>query len=167
MERCILHIDMDAFFAAIEQRDRPEWRGLPVIVGAPPDRRGVVSTCSYEARKFGVRSAMPSREAYRRCPNAVFVRPDMARYEAVSQQVFAILTRFTPLVETVSIDEAFIDVTGAHLLFGSGQEIAAKLRSAIRDELGLTASVGVACNKFLAKLASEHAKPDGVFVVPA
>ncbi len=167
MERCILHIDMDAFFAAIEQRDCPEWRGLPVIVGAPPDRRGVVSTCSYEARKFGVRSAMPSREAYRRCPNAVFVRPDMARYEAVSQQVFAILTRFTPLVETVSIDEAFIDVTGAHLLFGSGQEIAAKLRSAIRDELGLTASVGVACNKFLAKLASEHAKPDGVFVVPA
>ncbi|MDD4025499.1 MAG: DNA polymerase IV [Kiritimatiellae bacterium] len=167
MERCILHIDMDAFFAAVEQRDHPEWRGLPVVVGAPPDRRGVVSTCSYEARKFGVRSAMPSREAYRRCPGAIFARPHMARYEAVSRQVFAILTRFTPLVEPISIDEAFMDVTGARRLFGNGREIADMLRSAIRQELTLTASVGVAHNKFLAKLASEQAKPDGVFVVPS
>ncbi len=167
MERCVLHIDMDAFFAAIEQRDHPEWRGLPVVVGAPPDRRGVVSTCSYEARGFGIRSAMPSREAYRRCPGAVFVRPDMARYEAVSQQVFAILTRFTPLVEPVSIDEAFMDVTGARRLFGCGREIAVKLRAAISEELGLTASVGVAHNKFLAKLASEQSKPNGLFVVPS
>jgi len=158
---------MDAFFAAVEQRDTPEWRDRPVIVGAPPDRRGVVSTCSYEARKFGVRSAMPSREAFRRCPQAVFVQPDIERYEKVSQQVFAILTRFAPLVEPVSIDEAFLDVSSTRRLFGCGQEIAAKLRSAIRAELQLTASVGIAHNKFLAKLASEHAKPDGLFVVPS
>lgn len=167
MERCILHIDMDAFFAAVEQRDHPAWRGHPVIVGAPPDCRGVVSTCSYEARKFGVRSAMPSREAFRRCPQAVFVQPDMERYAHVSQQVFAILTRFTPLVEPVSVDEAFLDVSGARRLFGGGQEIAAKLRATIRAELGLSASVGIAHNKFLAKLGSEHAKPDGLFVVPS
>ena len=157
---------MDAFFAAVEQRDRPELRGKPVIVGAPPDQRGVVSTCSYEARVFGVHSAMPSREAYRRCPQGIFVSPNMARYEEASQKVFAIFERFSPLVEPLSIDEAFVDVTGSRTLFGSGEEIAKKIRAAIRSEGGLAASIGVAGNKFLAKLASEKAKPDGLFVVP-
>lgn len=166
MQRCILHIDMDAFFAAVEQRDRPELRGKPVIVGAPPDQRGVVSTCSYEARVFGVHSAMPSREAYRRCPQGIFVPPNMARYEEASQKVFAIFERFSPLIEPISIDEAFVDVTGSRRLFGSGEVIARQIRAAIRAEVGLTASIGVAGNKFLAKLGSERAKPDGLFVVP-
>lgn len=157
---------MDAFFAAVEQRDQPEWRGKPVIVGAPPDQRGVVSTCSYEARVFGVRSAMPSREAFRRCPQGIFVPPDMSRYDTASQAVFKIFERFSPLIEPISIDEAFIDVTGSRLLFGDGQAIAEKIRAAIRSEVRLTASIGVAHNKFLAKLASEKAKPDGLFVVP-
>jgi len=164
--RDILHVDMDAFFAAVEQRDRPELRGKPVIVGAPPDQRGVVSTCSYEARVFGVHSAMPSREAFQRCPQAVFLPPDMPRYAAVSRQVFAIFERFTPLVEPVSIDEAFLDVTGSKRLFGEPDAIAARVRAAIHAETGLTASVGVAGNKFLAKLASESNKPDGLTVVP-
>ena len=166
MQRCVLHIDMDAFFAAVEQRDHPELRGKPVIVGAPPDQRGVVSTCSYEARVFGVHSAMPSREAYRRCPQGIFVPPNMARYDESSHQVFEIFERFSPLIEPISIDEAFVDVTGARTLFGDGRAIAEKIRAIIRAEVGLTASIGVACNKFLAKLASEKAKPDGLFVVP-
>ena len=165
-DRDILHVDMDAFFAAVEQRDRPELRGKPVVVGAPADQRGVVSTCSYEARAFGVHSAMPSREAFRRCPQAVFLPPDMPRYSAVSRQVFAIFERFTPLVEPVSIDEAFLDVSGSKRLFGEPATIAASVRAAIRKETGLTASVGVAGNKFLAKLASESHKPDGLTVVP-
>lgn len=164
--RCILHIDMDAFFAAVEQRDHPELRGKPVVVGAPPDQRGVVSTCSYEARVFGIHSAMPSREAYRRCPEAVFLSPNMARYETASRHVFEIFERFSPLIEPVSIDEAFVDVTGARMLFGDGAEIAKKIRAMIREEVGLAASVGVAKNKFLAKLGSEKAKPDGLFIVP-
>ena len=162
----ILHIDMDAFFAAVEQRDRPELRGKPVVVGAPPDQRGVVSTCSYEARVFGVRSAMPSREAFQRCPQAIFLPPDMPRYAAVSRQVFAIFERFTPLVEPVSVDEAFLDVTGSRRLFGEPEAIGINIRAAIQSELGLTASVGVANNKFLAKLASESNKPDGLTIVP-
>lgn len=162
----ILHVDMDAFFASVEQRDHPEWRGKPLIVGAPPDARGVVSTCSYEARTFGVRSAMPSREAFRRCPHGIFVQPNMKRYHAVSEAVFEIFHRFTPLVESVSVDEAFLDVSGAKILFGPPESIAQQIRQAIRDELHLTASVGVAPNKFLAKLASEVHKPDGMFVVP-
>ena len=166
MKRCILHVDMDAFFAAVEQRDRPELRGKPVIVGAPPDQRGVVSTCSYEARVFGVHSAMPSREAFRRCPHGVFLPPDMARYEEASNRVFAVFERFSPLVEPLSIDEAFIDVSGAGSLFGSGEQIARRIRAEVRAEVGLAASIGVAANKFLAKLGSEKAKPDGLFVVP-
>lgn len=167
MERDILHSDMDAFFAAVEQRDHPEWRGKPVVVGAPPDQRGVVSTCSYEARAFGIRSAMPSSEAGRRCPHAIFVSPNMERYEAVSRQVFAIYERFTPQVEPVSIDEAFLDVSGAHGLFGDNQTIVQQIRAAIHKETGgLTASVGVAGNKFLAKLASDMKKPNGVTLVP-
>jgi DNA polymerase-4 len=164
--RDILHVDMDAFFAAVEQHDRPELRGKPVIIGAPADQRGVVSTCSYEARVFGVHSAMPSREAFQRCPQAVFLPPDMPRYAAVSRQVFAIFERFTPLVEPVGIDEAFLDVTGSRRLFGEPEAIAASIRAAIQEETGLTASVGVAGNKFLAKLASESNKPDGMTVVP-
>jgi DNA polymerase-4 len=165
-EREILHVDMDAFFASIEQRDRPELRGRPVIVGAPPDRRGVVATCSYEARRFGVRSAMPSREAARRCPAAVFLPPDMARYAAVARQVQDVLGRFTPHVEQLSIDESFLDVTGSRRLFGDGAAIAGRIRETIRGELGLTASVGVAGNRFLAKLGSKLAKPDGLMVMP-
>ena len=165
-DRDILHVDMDAFFAAVEQHDRPELRGLPVVVGAAPDERGVVSTCSYEARVFGVHSAMPSREAFRRCPQAIFLPPNMPRYAAVSRQVFAIFERFTPLVEPVGIDEAFLDVTGSRRLFGDPPTIAASIRAAIQAETGLTASVGVAGNKFLAKLASESKKPDGLTVVP-
>jgi DNA polymerase-4 len=164
--RIILHVDMDAFFAAVEQHDRPELRGKPVVVGAPPDRRGVVAACSYEARQYGIRSAMPSREAGRRCPHAVFLPVNGARYEQVSRQVFHILERFTPLVEPLSIDEAFLDVTGAVRMFGPGPRIATAIREAIRRETGLTASVGVAPNKFLAKLGSEIGKPDGLTVVP-
>ena len=162
----ILHVDMDAFFASVEQRDRPELRGLPVIVGAGPHERGVVSTCSYEARRFGVHSAMPSREAYRLCPHGVFVPPDMDRYMEASAAVFAIFDRYTPLVQGLSCDEAFLDVSGARRLFGDAVEIARRIRADIASELRLTASVGVAPNKFLAKLASDLHKPDGLTVVP-
>lgn len=164
--RTILHVDMDAFYAAIEQRDHPDWRGRPVVVGSPPDRRGVVSAASYEARRFGVHSAMPSRTAGRLCPQAVFCPVDMPRYAAVSRQVFGIFQRYTPLVEPLSLDEAFLDVSGARGLFGDGPEIARRIRAAIASETHLTASVGVAPNKFLAKLASDLDKPDGLTVVP-
>jgi len=161
-----LHVDMDAFFAAVEQRDRPELRGRPVVVGARPDQRGVVAAASYEAREYGIRSAMPSVEAGRLCPHAVFVAPDGKRYGEVSRHIMAIMRRYTPLVEPLSIDEAFLDVTGSQRLFGSGPEIGAKIKQRILQETGLTASVGVAPNKFLAKLASVMDKPDGLTVVP-
>ena len=166
MTRVILHVDMDAFYASVEQRDHPEYRGKPLIVGAPRDARGVVSTCSYEARAFGVHSAMPSREAARLCPQAIFVPTDMETYSRVSRQVMAIFERFTPLVEPVSVDEAYLDVSGARALFGTGEEIGTAIRAAIRDELHLTASVGVAPNKFVAKICSELAKPNGLKVAP-
>ena len=166
MARVILHVDMDAFYASIEQRDRPELRGKPVIVGSPPTQRGVVAAASYEARRFGVHSAMPSRTAGKLCPQGVFVPPDMRRYVRVSRQIFAILERFTPLLEPLSLDEAFLDVTGAQRLFGDGPAIARKIKDAIRSETGLTASAGVAPNKFLAKIASDLHKPDGLTVVP-
>jgi len=159
---------MDAFFAAVEQRDRPELRGKPVIVGADPKSgrgRGVVSTASYEARRFGVGSAMPISEAWRRCPQGVYLPPDMDRYARESERVMAILERFTDLVEPVSIDEAFLDVTGSARALGSGETIGRKLRQAIRDEIGLTASVGVATSKLVAKVASDTKKPDGLVVV--
>ena len=165
-QNVILHVDMDAFFAAVEQRDHPELKGKPVVVGAQPNQRGVVAAASYEARKYGIHSAMPSRDAGRLCPHAVFLPPNGARYEEVSGQVLQILERFTPWIEPVSIDEAFLDVTGARQLFGTGEEIAQKIRAAIRLETQLTASVGVACNKFLAKIASDMNKPDGLTVVP-
>jgi len=166
MTQTFLHVDMDAFFTSVEQHDHPELRGRPVVVGSPPDQRGVVAAASYEARKFGIHSAMPSREAGRLCPGAVFITPNGGRYQEVSDVIMKILERFTPLIEPVSIDEAFLDVTGAKKLFGSGAEIARKIKTAIKRETGLTASVGVASNKFLAKIASDLEKPDGLTVVP-
>ena len=167
--RTILHVDMDAFFAAVEQRDRPELRGKPVIVGADPKGgrgRGVVSTASYEARRFGVGSAMPISEAWRRCPHGVFVHPDMGKYARESERIMEVFHRFTDLVEPVSIDEAFLDVTGSARAMGTGEEIGRKLKRAIRDETQLTASVGVATSKLVAKVASDMKKPDGLVVVP-
>lgn len=171
-ERVIVHVDMDAFYASIEVRDNPAYRGQPVVVGAAPDRRGVVAACSYEARRFGVRSAMPSREAYERCPHAVFLPVDMAKYRAVSAELFDLLHTFTPQIEPVSIDEAFLDLTGSPSLAprltgarqpgGSILEAAGGIKSRIGEALRLPVSVGVAPNKFLAKLASELAKPDGL-----
>ena len=165
--RTILHVDLDAFFAAVEQRDRPELRGRPVIVGGGggEDARGVVSAASYEARVFGVHSAMSLREAYRRCPDGVFLPVDGRRYQAASRDVMAILRRFTPQVEPISIDEAFLDVTGSAALFGDGPAIARQIKHDVRAEVGLTASVGVATTKLVAKIASDLRKPDGLVVV--
>jgi DNA polymerase IV len=162
--RAILHVDMDAFFASVEQLDDPALRGRPVVVGARSPR-GVVAAASYEVRPFGVRSAMPMMEALRRCPEAVVVPPRGERYAEVSARVFAIFGRYTPLVEGLSLDEAFLDVTGSRALFGDGEAIARQIRSSIRDELGLTASAGVAPSKFVAKIASDQNKPDGLTVV--
>ncbi len=164
--RTILHVDLDAFFAAVEQRDHPELRGRPVIVGGGPTDRGVVSAASYEARAYGVRSAMPLRTAAALCPDAVFLPVRGAVYAAVSREVMAILRRFTPLVEPISIDEAFLDVTASEALFGSGEAIARQVKAAIRAETELTASVGVATSKLVAKIASDLGKPDGLVVVP-
>lgn len=164
--RVFIHVDMDAFFASIEQREHPEWRGKPVVVGSPPDQRGVVSTASYEARRFGIHSAMPSSEAGRRCPTAIFTPPDMPLYQKVSAQVFDIFNRYTPLVEALSIDEAFLEVSGSRRFFGDGFEMATRIRADILRETGLTCSAGVAPNKFLAKLGSEYQKPNGLTVLP-
>ena len=162
----ILHVDMDAFFAAVEQRDHPEWRGKPVIVGAGPHERGVVSTCSYEARRFGVRSAMPSRTAYAKCPHGIFVRPRMHVYQKVSDAAFEVFSRYSPFVEGVSVDEAFLDVTGTVHLFGGMKPLAERLRADIKAACGVTCSVGLAPNRLLAKIASEQNKPDGLFIMP-
>ncbi len=168
MKRIILHVDMDAFFAAIEQRDHPEYRGKPLIVGADPREgrgRGVVSTCSYEARKFGVHSAMPISQAYKRCPHGIYVFPNGKKYQQVSESFFEIFYEFTDLVEPLSIDEAFLDVTGSTQLFGDGPVIAAKIKKRIVEKEQITASVGVAPTKYLAKIASDLEKPDGLVVV--
>jgi len=165
--RTILHVDLDAFFASVEQRDRPELRGRPVIVGGEPGGRGVVSAASYEARVFGVHSAMSLSEAARRCPDGVFLRVDGRRYQQASRDVMAILRRFTPQMEPLSIDEAFLDVTGSRALFGDGTAIAVLIKTAVRADVGLTASVGVASNKLVAKVGSDLRKPDGLVVVPA
>src|SRR5688572_12062534 len=164
-DRTILHVDLDAFFAAVEQRDRPELRGRPVIVGGEPGGRGVVSAASYEARVFGVHSAMSLQEASRRCPDGVFLPVDGRRYQQASRDVMAILRQFTPLVEPISIDEAFLDVTGSRALLGDGEAIARQIKAAVRAEVGLTASVGVASTKLVAKIASDLRKPDGLVVV--
>lgn len=164
-ERWILHLDMDCFFAAVEQRDNPELRGKPVIVGGLSNR-GVVSTASYEARKYGVHSAMPMAVAKRKCPGGVFLWGNYPQYGAVSKQIFAILARFSPLIEPLSIDEGFLDITGMeHLLQGSLRDYGKKLKETIRKETGLVASVGIAPNKFLAKLASDLEKPDGLVII--
>jgi DNA polymerase-4 len=161
------HVDMDAFYAAVEQHDNPELKGKPVIIGAKPGERGVVSACSYEARKFGVRSAMPVSEAYRRCPKGVYIYPKMKRYAEVSSVVMKILHNFSPEIHQISVDEAFLNMTGTQLLFGPPIQAAQQLKKSVKDETGLTISVGIAANRFLAKLASEFKKPDGLFeVVP-
>jgi DNA polymerase-4 len=156
---------MDAFYASVEQRDRPELRGQPVIVGGVGNR-GVVSAASYEARRFGVRSAMPTATARRLCPQGIFLPVRMAHYAHVARQIRHILLSVTPLVEPLSLDEAFLDVRGCERLLGPAPEIARRIKERVRAETGLTASVGVAPNKFLAKLASDHGKPDGLVVVP-
>ena len=169
MSRTILHIDMDAFFAAIEQLDHPECRGRPVIVGADPKSgqgRGVVSTASYEAREFGIHSAMPISRAYRLCPQGIFLPVRMKRYVEISRQVMAILQDYTPLVEPISIDEAFLDITGSLALFGGAETIGKAIKKRICQQTGgLVASVGIAPNKFVAKIASDLQKPDGFVVV--
>lgn len=168
----ILHVDMDAFFASVEVLHHPEWRGKPLVVGAGPHERGVVSTCSYEARRYGVHSAMPSRTAYARCPHAIFVEPHMELYEEVSRRAFACFERFTPYVEGVSIDEAFLDVTGClHLHPGDtptarARNLATALKREIRATCGITCSVGIAANRLLAKIGSELKKPDGLSLLP-
>ncbi|MBL9078235.1 MAG: DNA polymerase IV [Planctomycetes bacterium] len=165
LSRTVLHADMDAFYAAIEQRDRPELRGRPVVVGGSGPRQ-VVSTASYEARKFGVHSAMPGVRARQLCPQAVFVLPRMDVYAAVSAQVRAVFDRFTDLVEPLSLDEAFLDVTGSRALFGCGATIARRIKDEVQRATELTVSVGVATSKYVAKVASDLKKPDGLVVVP-
>src|SRR3954451_6799466 len=148
--RTLLHVDLDAFFASVEQRDRPELRGKPVIVGGGgPHQRGVVSAASYEARVFGVHSAMPLRTAGRLCPHGIFLPVDGAKYQAVSRDVMAVLKRFTPAVEPISIDEAFLDVTGSQKMFGDGAQIGRQIKDAVRETVGLTISVGVARTKLV------------------
>jgi DNA polymerase-4 len=163
----ILHVDMDAFYASVEQRDRPELVGKPVVVGGSPDGRGVVSAASYEARKFGIHSAMPARRAQQLCRDLIFVRPRMDHYVQVSRQIRDIFERFTPIIEPLSLDEAFLDVAGTSQLFGSAIQIGREIKAAIRSELRLVASVGIAPNKFLAKIASDLQKPDAFVVVKA
>ena len=166
--RKIIHIDMDAFYASVEQRDFPELRGKPLVVGGSPDGRGVVATASYEARTYGVRSAMPSKKAQQLCPYAIFVYPRFSVYKEVSRQIREIFSRYTDLIEPLSLDEAYLDVTEDKLNIGSAITIAEQIKKAIKDELGLTASAGVSINKFVAKIASDMNKPDGLtFIGPS
>jgi DNA polymerase IV len=162
--RKIIHVDMDAFYASVEQRDNPDLRGKPVAVGGARER-GVVAAASYEARKFGVRSAMASVTARRKCPELVFVKPRFEVYKAVSQQIREIFAEYTPLIEPLSLDEAYLDVTENLMGIASATEVAKRIRARIREVTGLTASAGVSYNKFLAKLASDYDKPDGLFVI--
>ena len=172
MPRVIFHVDMDAFFASIEQRDCPDYRGKPLIVGAPPDQRGVVCAASYEARKFKVRSAMPSRTAHRLCPQGIFVRPRMDVYRAESEQIMRIFEEFTPQVERVSVDEAYLDMTAIidqksdpDTALEAALPVARDIKRRIQTERGLSASIGVAANKFLAKLGSDFQKPNGLTLI--
>ena len=170
--RVILHVDMDAFFASIEQRDHPEYRGRPLVVGSPPDQRGVVCAASYEARRFKVRSAMPSRTAFKLCPDAVFVRPRMSVYRAESMRIMSIFESYTSLIEQVSVDEAYMDLSfvgesceGGDAALRRALPLARDIKARILEERGLTASIGVASNKFLAKLGSDFEKPNGLTLI--
>lgn len=166
--RKIIHIDMDAFYASVEQRDFPQYKGKPLIVGGPPDGRGVVAAASYEARAFGVHSAMPSKKAQQLCPYAIFVYPRFNVYKEVSRQIRAIFSRYTDLIEPLSLDEAYLDVTQDKLNIGSAITIAQEIKKAIKEELHLTASAGISINKFVAKIASDMNKPDGLtFIGPS
>ncbi len=164
-DRRILHCDMDCFYAAVHMRDDPALRGKPVVIGGTPEGRGVVAAASYEVRAFGVRSAMPAARAKRLCPDAVFLRPDFGRYRSESAQIFEIFRQFSDLVQPVSIDEAYLDVSGVWRDYGSATELAKRLRARILEERGLTVSVGVGPNRLVAKIASDHDKPDGLTVV--
>lgn len=164
-ERKIIHIDMDAFYASIEQRENPKYRGKPLIVGGDPNKRGVVATCSYEARKYGIHSAMSSLKAYKLCPKAIFIRPRIDFYKKVSREVMNILRDYSDFVEPLSLDEAFIDVTESKKCKGSATLIALEIKERIKRELSLTASAGVSFNKFLAKVASDYKKPNGITII--
>src|SRR5579859_5566804 len=161
----ILHVDMDAFYASVEERERPELVGRPLIVGGTPQGRGVVAAANYAVRKFGVHSAMPTSRALRLCPHAIVLPPRLDYYAHVSEQIREIMLRYSPLVEPLSLDEAFIDVTGSELLFGPAVDIGRRIKREIRESVRLVASVGVPPNKFLAKIASDVAQPDGFVVV--
>jgi len=162
-----MHIDLDAFFVSVERRNRPDLDGKPVVVGGNPDRRGVVAAASYEARKFGIRSGMPLKTAVRLCPKAIFISGSHQKYREVSRQFFALLGNYSPFIEPVSIDEAYLDVTGFESIHGSIAQMGEKIRRSVREQLDLTASIGIAGSKTVAKVASEKAKPDGLLEVPA
>lgn len=166
MERCILHMDMDAFFASVEARDNPELAGKPLIIGALPSERGVVSTCSYEARPFGVRSGMSIKEAYRLCPQGIYMHGNYAKYQEVSHQVHCILSDYTDQIQYVALDEGYLDITGSLKLFGGAERIGHQIKERVLQETRLTCSVGIGYNMMSAKLASEEKKPDGFFVIP-
>jgi len=165
IQRIILHVDMDAFFASVEQRDHPKLKDQPVVVGGSPEERGVVAAASYEARSFGIRSAMPMSQALRLCPHAVLCPPRMTAYRKVSQQIHDIFRQVTPLIEPVSLDEAYLDITRQTVDYDHAEAIARRIRADIREETDLTASVGIGPNKFLAKIASDFDKPDGLFII--
>jgi DNA polymerase IV len=163
----VFHVDLDAFYASVEQRDDPSLAGKPVIVGAAPGRRGVVSACSYEARRFGIHSAMPISQAFRRCPQGVYLPVRMERYMEVSRQVMGLLAGYTPHLQQISVDEAFLDLTGTERLFGPVRETGARLKAEVREKIGLAITVGIGPNKYVAKLATNSGKPDGLVVVRA
>lgn len=165
MNRSIIHVDMDAFFAAVEVRDNPDLIGKPLIIGALPNERGVVSTCSYEARKYGVRSAMSIKEAYRRCPHGIYMHPDSRKYEEASSKIHKIWSSYTDLIECISLDEGFLDVTKTAHLFGGADNIGHEIKERIKNHIGLSCSVGIGYSMMAAKLASEEKKPDGFFVI--
>ena len=167
MDKTIIHVDMDAFFAAVEVRDDPSLRGKPLIIGALPHERGVVSTCSYEAREFGVRSAMSIKEAYRLCPHGIYMHPNGGKYKAASDQIQKIWLEYTDIVEFISLDEGFLDVTGSAAFFGGAKKVGLAIKDRTKSETGLTCSVGIGYSMMSAKLASEEKKPDGFFEIPS